>query len=428
MKRSDLLSKLKNGQLNDRLEAVYGKNGLSAALQRLTFLVEEFGRTFPCSDDTQTLLFSAPGRTELGGNHTDHQRGHCLAASVDLDTIACVVPNGSNIVRIKSQHHHIAQIDLNDLQVHPEEAGSSVSLLRGVAARLHQMGYTVGGFDAYTTTRVLRGSGLSSSAAFEVLIGTIMNHLYCGGELTSTQIAQIGQYAENVYFDKPCGLMDQLACATGGVIAIDFHDADTPSLQQVHVDLTSEGYALCIIDSMASHADLTADYAAIPQEMRAVAASLGKTVLSDVDEALFRENLSSVRAACGDRAALRAHHFFKDDKRVIAQCDALKNGDFDTFLRLVQASGRSSFMYLQNVATYRDSREQPVALLLALAEDLLDGRGACRVHGGGFAGTIQAFVPLDILNAFIAGMEQVAGKGACHVLSIRDQGSILLIS
>ena len=367
MKRADLLCQLRNGQLDARLEAVYGKAGLAAAIGRLTELVEEYAGTFPCGDDTETLLFSAPGRTELGGNHTDHQRGHCLAASVDLDTIACVVPNGSSIVRVKSRHHQMAQIDLSDLQVHPDEEGSSVSLLRGVAARLQEMGYTVGGFDAYTTTRVLRGSGLSSSAAFEVLIGTIMNHLSCRGELTSTQIAQIGQYAENVYFGKPCGLMDQLACATGGVIAIDFHDAASPAIRQVQVDLAAEGYALCIIDSMASHADLTGDYAAIPQEMRSVAAALGCEVLGDADEAVFRRDLAKISEACGDRAALRAHHFFRDDKRVVRQCDALEKGDFDAFLRLVQASGRSSFMYLQNVATYRDSREQPVALLLAVA-------------------------------------------------------------
>jgi len=428
MKRADLLCQLKGGQLDARLEAVYGKADLAAATERLTELVQEYADTFPCGDDTETLLFSAPGRSELGGNHTDHQRGHCLAASVDLDTIACVVPNGSSIVRVKSRHHQMAQIDLSDLQAHPEEEGSSVALLRGVAARLHQMGYTVGGFDAYTTTRVLRGSGLSSSAAFEVLIGTIMNHLFCGDELTATQIAQIGQYAENVYFGKPCGLMDQLACATGGVIAIDFHDAASPAVRQVQVDLAAEGYALCIIDSMASHADLTGDYAAIPQEMRSVAASLGCEVLGDADEAVFRKDLAKISEACGDRAALRAHHFFRDDKRVVRQCDALEQGDFDAFLRLVQASGRSSFMYLQNVATYRDSREQPVALLLAVAEDLLDGRGACRVHGGGFAGTMQAFVPLNMLESFIAGMEQVAGKGACHVLNIRNHGSVLLVS
>ena len=254
-----------------------------------------------------------------------------------------------------------------------------------------------------------------------------MNQLFCGGALTSTDLAKVGQYAENVYFGKPCGLMDQLSCATGGVIAIDFKDPDDPQLRQVQVDLRAFGHALCIIDTRASHADLTADYAAIPQEMREVAACFGREVLGDVSFDRFRENLATVRATCGDRAAMRAYHFFKDDQRVLQQCDALEQGDFDEFLHLVRQSGRSSFMYLQNVSNYRESRSQPVALLLALAEDLLAGRGACRVHGGGFAGTIQAFVPLDMLPAFVSGMEAVAGQGACHVLSFRGAGSVPLV-
>ena len=427
MKRGQLLSQLKSGALTDRLTPVYGKN-TPAAVRRLRELMHEFADTFPCADDTDTYLFSTPGRTELGGNHTDHPHGRCLAASVDLDTIACVVPNGSSAVRIKSRHHRMAQVDLTDLSVHPEEAGSSVSLVRGIAAKLREMGYTVGGFDAYTTTRVLRGSGLSSSAAFEVLVGTIMNHLFCGGELTSTQIAQVGQYAENVYFGKPCGLMDQLSCATGGVIAIDFADPAAPTVQQVQVDLDQYGYALCIIDSRASHADLTADYAAIPREMKQVAACFGKEVLREVGPDEFIEALPRVRAACGDRAALRARHFFDDNHRVVLQHTALEQGDFDRFLALVTQSGRSSWMYLQNISTYRSSSDQPIALILALAEQLLRGRGACRVHGGGFAGTVQAYVPLDLLDQFAAGMEALTGEGSCHVLAFRSVGSALLIS
>lgn len=426
MRRGKLLRELEQSELSEQLVPVYGSDAPSAAY-RLRELVLEYGETFPCDDEAETLLFSTPGRTELGGNHTDHQHGHGLAASVDLDTIACVVPNNSQIIRIKSRHHRIAEVDLGDLSIRKEEAGNSVSLVRGVASRLTQLGYTVGGFDAYTTTRVLRGSGLSSSAAFEVLVATIMNQLFCGGALTSTDLAKVGQYAENVYFGKPCGLMDQLSCATGGVIAIDFKDPDDPQLRQVQVDLRAFGHALCIIDTRASHADLTADYAAITQEMREVAACFGREVLGDVSFDRFRENLATVRATCGDRAAMRAYHFFKDDQRVLQQCDALEQGDFDEFLHLVRQSGRSSFMYLQNVSNYRESRSQPVALLLALAEDLLAGRGACRVHGGGFAGTIQAFVPLDMLPAFVSGMEAVAGQGACHVLSFRGAGSVPLI-
>ena len=426
MRRGELLRELEQGGLPERLEPVYGKDAPSAAY-RLRELMLEYGETFPCSDDAETLLFSTPGRTELGGNHTDHQHGHGLAASVNLDTIACVVPNSSQTIRIKSRHHRLAEVDLSDLSVKKEETGNSVSLLRGVAARLTQLGYTMGGFDAYTTTRVLRGSGLSSSAAFEVLTATIMNQLFCGGSLSSTELAKVGQYAENVYFGKPCGLMDQMACATGGVIVIDFKDPDTPDLRRVQVDLSRFGHALCIIDTRASHADLTADYAAITQEMRQVAACFGREILGDVSFDQFRESLATVRATCGDRAALRAYHFFRDDQRVLLECDALEKGDFDTFLHHVRQSGRSSFMYLQNVSNYRESRSQPVALLLALAEDLLEGRGACRVHGGGFAGTIQAFVPLDILSSFVAGMEAVAGQGACHVLSFRNVGSVPLV-
>lgn len=426
MRRGELLRELEQSGLPERLTPVYGKDAPSAAY-RLRELVLEYGETFPCGDDAETLLFSTPGRTELGGNHTDHQHGHGLAASVNLDTIACVVPNNSQTIRIKSRHHRMAEVDLGDLSIRKEETGNSVSLVRGVAARLTQMGYTVGGFDAYTTTRVLRGSGLSSSAAFEVLAATIMNQLFCSGDLDSTDLAKVGQYAENVYFGKPCGLMDQMSCSTGGVIAIDFRDPDNPDLRRVQVDLDSFGYALCIVDTRASHADLTADYAAITHEMREVAACFGREILGDVSFDRFRKNLATVRATCGDRAALRAYHFFKDDQRVIQQCDALERGDFDEFLHLVRQSGRSSFMYLQNVSNYRESRSQPVAFLLALAEDLLNGRGAYRVHGGGFAGTIQAFVPLDMLPEFVSGMEAVAGQGSCHVVSFRSAGSVPLV-
>ncbi len=425
MRQGELRRRLEDGSLLARLEPVYGADASNAA-GRLRALMEEF--PFPWGEETETLLFSTPGRTELGGNHTDHQRGHCLAGSVDLDTIACVAPNDTGRIRVKSRDHHIAEVDLADLSVRPEEVGSSVSLVRGVAARLREMGYSIGGFDAYTTTRVLRGSGLSSSAAFEVLVGTVMNRLFCGGELSPTQLAQVGQYAENVYFGKPCGLMDQLACACGGVIAIDFGAPGSPALRRVEVDLAREGYALAIVDAGGSHADLTADYAAIPREMGQVAAWFGREVLSQVPREEFFRALPAVRQACGDRAALRALHFFRDDERVTAQCAALEKGNFAAFLELVRQSGRSSFQYLQNVDTYRDSSHQPMAVLLALAEELLGDTGACRVHGGGFAGAIQAFVPLDRLERFRQGMEALAGEGACHMLAIRSAGSVLLVS
>lgn len=427
MRRVDLLQQLSTGGLDGRLSQIYGAEADDAA-SRLKELVLEYAGTFPCGDDADTWLFSTPGRTELGGNHTDHQRGSALAGSVNLDTIACVVPNGSHTIRIKSRHHRMAEVHLDDLSVHPPEIGSSPSLVRGVAARLTQLGYSIGGFDAYTTTRVLRGSGLSSSAAFEVLVCTIMSHLFCGGALSPVQLAQVGQYAENVYFGKPCGLLDQLACAAGGVISADFRDPDAPSLQQVQVDLAAQGFALCIVDSRASHADLTDDYAAIPREMGEVAACLGCQVLGQADPRQFWEQLPQLRTVCGDRAVLRALHFFADDRRVPLQRQALERGDFGAFLELTCQSGRSSFMYLQNVSNYRDSRFQPVAVLLAAAEELLAGQGACRVHGGGFAGAIQAFVPLDRLEDFTASMEALSGPGTCHVLSIRSAGSVLLVN
>jgi galactokinase len=427
MRRGELLQALEGGGLLDRLEPVYGADAAGAA-RRLADLTRGYAGVFPGGEEEDVRLFSVPGRTELGGNHTDHQWGRCLAGSVDLDTIACAAPNGTNMVRIQSRNHRMAEVSLDDLSVHPAETGSSVSLVRGVAARLREMGHAVGGFNAYTTTRVLRSSGLSSSAAFEVMVGTIMNHLFCGGVLTPLQLAQVGQYAENVYYGKPCGLMDQLACASGGVIAIDFADPAAPSLRQVQVDLEREGYALVIVDAGAGHADLTEEYAAIPREMGAAAACLGKERLGQATYEQFLEALPRVRSACGDRALLRAMHFFQDDRRAAEQCAALERGDFPAFLRLVRRSGRSSFMNLQNVITCRDSREQPLAVLLALAEELLEGEGACRVHGGGFAGTIQAFVPLDRVERFTQGMEALTGAGSCHVLSIRGTGAAQLVS
>ena len=427
MRRGDLLRGLEDGSLLPRLEPVYGSDA-SGAASRLLELMGEYAQTFPCGEDADTWLFSTPGRTELGGNHTDHQRGHCLAAAVGLDTIACAVPNGSHVIRIKSRHHRMAEVDLDRLDIQDAETGSSPALVRGVASRLAQMGYTVGGFDAYTTTRVLRGSGLSSSAAFEVLVCDIMNHLFCGGRLSPIQLAQVGQYAENVYYGKPCGLLDQLSCACGGVIAAGFQDPDCPSVQQVHVDLAAQGYALCIVDAGASHASLIEDFASIPREMRQAAACFGKEVLGEVPYEEFQAALPGVRAACGDRAALRAIHFYQDDRRVAQQLEALEKKDLDAFLRLVRQSGRSSFMYLQNVSTHRDSRIQPMAVLLAQAEELLGSRGACRIHGGGFAGTIQAFVPLDLLEPFIRRMEALTQEGACYTLDIRPTGSVCLIA
>ena len=366
-------------------------------------------------------LFSAPGRTEIGGNHTDHQLGRVLAGAVSLETVAAVAENGENIVRVQSEGYPRCEIALDELSIRPAEFGTTAALIRGVAAGTGLQK----GFDAYVTSTVLPGSGLSSSAAFEVLLGVIANHL-SGAGLTSVEIAQLGQRVENEYFGKPCGLMDQMASAVGGVITIDFADPARPVVEHLDFDLAAQGHALCIIDSGADHADLTDEYAAIPREMKAVAAVFGKDVLRDVDETDFLAQLPAVRAKAGDRAALRALHFFAENRRVTAQVDALRAGDFEAFLRLINESGRSSWLYLQNVVPTGATAHQELALSLALAQRLLNGRGACRVHGGGFAGTIQAFVPTDMLEEFKAGMEAVLGEGSCHVLSIRPEGGILL--
>lgn len=366
-------------------------------------------------------LFSAPGRTEIGGNHTDHQLGRVLAGAVSLETVAAVAENGENIIRVLSEGYPLCEIDLEDLAIRPEEFGTTKALIRGVAAGTGLKK----GFDAYVTSTVLPGSGLSSSAAFEVLLGTIASRL-SGAGLTAVEIAQLGQRVENDYFGKPCGLMDQMASSVGGIITIDFADPDRPVVEHLDFDFAACGHALCIIDSGADHADLTDEYAAIPRDMKAVAALFGKEVLRQVNPAEFYGHLSEVRAAAGDRAVMRAMHFFSDNQRVADQVSALKAGNFEEFLRLVNESGRSSWLYLQNVVPAGYTAHQELAVALALADHLLGGRGACRVHGGGFAGTIQAFVPVDMLEDFRAGMEAVLGEGSCHVLSIRPEGGILL--
>jgi len=367
-------------------------------------------------------VFSAPGRTELSGNHTDHQHGCVLAAAVNRDALAAVAENGTQTVCLLSEGYPICRIDLTDLSVHPEEAGKTPSLIRGVAAKFAE--YDLKGFDAYVTSTVLSGSGLSSSAAFEVLMGVIFNHL-CGAGKSAVEIAQIGQYAENVYFGKPCGLMDQTASSVGNIIGIDFADPAAPVVTPIPFDFSTCGYSLCIVDSGASHADLTDEYAAITEELKAVCAVFGQRYLRDVPEEQFFSNIKAVRQAAGDRAVLRAIHVFAENKRVAQQRQALLNNDFDTFLRYVTESGISSWRLLQNVIPAGRKDAQEVAYSLAVAEKLLNGRGACRVHGGGFAGTIQAFVPNDMLDAFCTGMEAALGEGSCHVMSIRKEGGIL---
>lgn len=388
---------------------------------RQAVLDSEFQKAF---GKTPTHYFSAPGRTEIGGNHTDHQRGRVLAAAVNLDTQAAVAPNGTDEIRILSKGYPLSVVKLDMLEPDSREFNTTPALIRGVAARFVQLGCPVSGFDAYCESTVLPGSGLSSSAAFEVLVGTILNGLFFENRISQPEIAQIGQYAENVFFGKPCGLMDQTASAVGNLVTIDFFDKDHPVIEPVNFDFASCHHALCIIDSQASHADLTDEYAAIPGELRAVCAHFGKEVLTQIPEEDFYREIPAIRKECGDRAVLRAIHFYQENARVPLQVAALESGDFEAFLRLIKESGHSSWMYLQNVTPAGYIKHQDVALSLALCEHYLAGRGAYRVHGGGFAGTVQAFVPLDILETFRAGLDAVLGVGACHVLSIRPQGGV----
>lgn len=385
-------------------------------------LREKFELTF---GHPARYLFSAPGRTELGGNHTDHQHGRVLAAAVDLDTTAAVAENGARAVRVLSEGYPLCEVSLSDLAARPDEVGTTAALIRGVIAKFAQLGCEVDGFDAYVTSRVMPGSGLSSSAAFEVLLGTVVNHLFFARRLTAVQVAQIGQWAENTYFGKPCGLMDQLSSAVGGVVSIDFNDPVHPLVEPVSFDFSACGHALCIIDTGADHSGLTDEYAAIPAELRSVSWYFGKEYLRDVPEEQFYADLTGVRQAAGDRAVLRAMHFYQDNQRVLRQVNALRQNDFAAFLRCVAQSGRSSWMYLQNVVPAGSTLHQETAFALALAEQLLDGQGACRIHGGGFAGTIQAFVPMEGLAEFQSGMERAIGPNCCHTLSLRPAGGIL---
>ena len=362
--------------------------------------------------------FSAPGRTEIGGNHTDHQHGCVLAAAVDMETTAEVTLNGTNVIRVDSEGYKPVEIGLNDLSVKESEKNTTAALIRGVAAAFTQRGYKLAGFDAKVKSTVLPGSGLSSSAAFEVLIGRILNGLFADNAVSAIEIAQIGQYAENVYYGKPSGLMDQMASSVGGLVFIDFNDPKMPVVEKVDYDFAHSGYTLCTIDAGADHADLTDEYAAIPAEMKQVAKLFGKKVLREVDEKEFYEKIAEVRKETGDRAVLRAIHFFNENRRVQLQVRALKNDHFDTFLHYVNESGMASWTLLQNVTPAGYIEKQDMAFTIALCQQLLGGEGAVRIHGGGFAGTALAFVPNDKFESFKTGVEAVLGEGHCHKLSI----------
>ncbi|MCI8908509.1 MAG: galactokinase [Angelakisella sp.] len=418
----ELKARLERGELDETLGLLYGED-LAGARGRCQKVMESFEAAFGRAPEA---LFSAPGRTELGGNHTDHQHGRVLAAGVNLDILAAAAVNHTGVVRFQSEGYPMIKVDLRELEPKEEEKNSSAALIRGVAARMARLGCPLGdwGLDAALVSSVPGGSGLSSSAAFEVLVGTMVDHLLWDGKRSPVEIAQIGQYAENVYFGKPCGLMDQTASSVGGVVAIDFADTARPVVEAIALDLAAGGYALCILDSGADHADLTSEYASITQELAAVCGCFGKKVLREVPEEDFLANLPKVRAAAGDRGTLRALHVYGENRRAAQEAQALREGDIPRFLRLVRESGRSSALYLQNVVPTGQREKQELLLTIALAERLLEGEGAVRVHGGGFGGTAQAFVPLKKLPAFQAGIEAVLGEGSCHVLSIRPVGGV----
>ncbi|MBR1703870.1 MAG: galactokinase [Clostridia bacterium] len=388
---------------------------------RYTKTLEEFVALY---GDGELEFYSAPGRSEVGGNHTDHQRGRVLACSLNLDVIAVVRKRTDGMIRVKSEGYPEDTVDLKVLEPVPEEEGSSRALIRGVAAALREKGYGIGGFDAYTTSNVLQGSGMSSSAAFEVLLGTILSGLYNDGAISPVEVAKASQVAENRFFGKPSGLLDQMACAVGNLVTIDFADPEDPKVRKVEADFASFGHSLCITDTKGSHADLTTDYAAVPAEMKQVAAYFGKEVLREVDEELFRLELPKVRAAVGDRPVLRAIHWFEETKRAGAEVAALEIGDFDSFLNLVRASGDSSYKYLQNVYSARHPERQEVPVALAVSDLVLGKKGAFRVHGGGFAGTIQAFVPEEKVNHYRRKMDELFGEGSCHILYVRPVGGV----
>ena len=418
-----LITEFKNGVYADRLTDIYvDSHLLDYQTKRYIKAIEKYEKLF---GEGEVTIFSAPGRSEIGGNHTDHQHGMVLAASINLDAIAISSPLKEEKVEIVSGNYPMVTIDLTKLDKVKSEEGTTKALIKGVIAGLKDRGYKIGGFKAYITSDVLIGAGLSSSAAFETIVGTIISGFYNNMEVSPVVIAQVGQYAENVYFGKPCGLMDQMACSVGSMVHIDFNDPEKPIIERVECDLEAKGYSLCIVDCKASHADLTEDYAMIPIEMKKVAQYFGKEYLRDVDEKEFFANIAKIREACGDRAVMRAIHFFGDNKRVAKQVEALKEDRFADFLEMVKDSGNSSFKNLQNVYTNRQVQNQSMSIGLAISETILGKEnGVCRVHGGGFAGTIQAFVKNEFTKTYKEAMENIYGKDACHILKIRKYGGM----
>lgn len=420
-----IIFKIQSGDFDDRLLDIYvDENVLDYQKERYIKAIKKYEELY---GEGEVEIYSAPGRSEVGGNHTDHQRGQVLACGLNLDVIAIVSKTNDDIIKIVSDDYNIKDINVNDLSKKDSEENTSESLIRGVAKRLKDEGYKVGGFKTFMTSDVLRGSGMSSSAAFEVAIGTIISGLYNNMEISPVFIAQASQYAENVYFGKPSGLMDQMASSVGSLVNIDFKDTKNPVIRKVDVDFAKFSHSLCIVDTKGSHADLTPEYAAVPIDMKKVAAYFGKEVLREVDEDEFYANISDIREKVGDRPVVRAMHFFFDHNTVTKEVNALESGDFEEFKKHISASGNSSFKYLQNVYPASDVANQGLSVGLGVSERILDGKGAVRVHGGGFAGTIQAFVPNDMVSEYREEMDKLFGEGSCHVLKVRKYGGMKVL-
>ena len=425
MTTKEIAKSIKEGALDGRFCDIY-VDALAAKAQNDRYLnvLSKYEKAF---GEERACIYSAPGRTEIGGNHTDHQHGHVLAAAINKDAVAVAAPSDDDRAYVISDGGSMIEVDITHTEPRADEKGTTKALIRGVLYALKERGYEIGGFKAYITSDVLIGAGLSSSAAFENLIATIISHMYNGGTVPAETVAMVGQYAENVHFGKPCGLMDQMASSVGGLVYIDFKDTNAPVIDKTEYDFAAEGWSLCITDTKGSHADLTPEYAAVPAEMGRVAGFFGRRYLSEVDEDDFMRVIPEVREKCGDRAVLRAMHFFEETKRADRERDALKAGDAETFFKLVRASGDSSFKYLQNVYAPKDPIHQAVSVALAVSERVLGEKGACRVHGGGFAGTIQAWVPTDLADEYTKTMDEVFGEGACVGLSIRNYGGIKVV-
>ena len=418
MNINEIKNAILNGEFDDKLNYLYGDS--EVAKKRYSSACDCFKDLYPVSGDIR--LFSAPGRTEIGGNHTDHQHGSVLAGSVNLDVIAVVSLNDDGKIRIKSEGYEMDVVDINNLEKNPAEIGKAISLIKGVCAKFKELGCELKGFNAYTTSNVLKGSGLSSSAAFEVLVGTILNNLFFDGKVAPIEVAKIGQFAEREYFGKPCGLLDQMASSLGGFTYADFRNPANPITESIDLDITKFGYTLCVVDTGGNHADLTDDYAGITVDCREISNTLGVDFLRDANPDKFYNNLASIRRDHGDRAILRAFHFFNEQQRVEDQKAALKAEDFEAFLKLVNASGESSYCYLQNLYSTSAVTEQGLCLAIALTKQFLNGEGACRVHGGGFAGTIQCYIPTNRLAEYKEMIENTFGEGSCCVLNIRPAG------